>query len=449
MDDIIYEEFDDLSKQDISEVLDKHYKEVYEYVKNDYTIDGFVDRKVKFIKRKELDLGLKKYKDLHYSLEEPHSKNIMSLNHLIVIFAPLDLPEYPLPLFRMHGRNRFTELGNLVKTNTYILRISDSNLISGSYYTSTSNFIDYEEQIQELIKIVANQRRIFADRIVMYGVGRGGTASIIHGLIGGYNVLAVDPIISREPWITSGDIIDCQGMFDFVDYDFSKRIKFLLKENEKKLKDINIITSDSSLYVYPYLLPIANDEFNIINIKLLGNYDDQFEVQNILNGETINLQTAIINDILYDKDIQPVDDISKVKKSATTFDVQPPGANKYWRTYWSPEGLLIRRTQFPLANDNRWLDFKINEPMEKGITYDLELEITAKIANFNIFLHEGEEIERVEVENITYGDERVIYHWKVTPEHKMTHLTLTASWVAPNISFTISDIKIKVSDEKD
>ena len=132
---------------------------------------------------------------------------------------PADAMTSPSAEKRYFGNARWDSLAASIAKNTYILRIADTNLISGSYYQNTSNFPNYEEIIQKLIKKIASENNISPRNIITYGNSRGATGALYHGLLGNYKVVAADPVIDRKAWVERKDM---QHMFDFIDYNMSK-----------------------------------------------------------------------------------------------------------------------------------------------------------------------------------------------------------------------------------
>ena len=84
---------------------------------------------------------------------------------------------------------------NLVK-NVYIMRVMDLNVSHGSHYISTTNYLEYEQHIQQAISHVQSSLKIKENNIVFYGVSKGGTGALFHGSFMDKKVLAVDPILN-------------------------------------------------------------------------------------------------------------------------------------------------------------------------------------------------------------------------------------------------------------
>ncbi|WP_343068987.1 XcbB/CpsF family capsular polysaccharide biosynthesis protein [Listeria portnoyi] len=94
---------------------------------------------------------------------------------------------------------------HLVK-NTIIMRIMDLNLAYGSHYINTFNYSNMESDVQEAIRIVRNTYHISKEDVVLYGGSKGGTGALYHSLLGDYNSVTVDPIISLEQYNQENDL---------------------------------------------------------------------------------------------------------------------------------------------------------------------------------------------------------------------------------------------------
>ena len=71
--------------------------------------------------------------------------------------------------------------------------------------------------------------------------------ALLLGITGNYKTVSVDPVIDREPWVNSADgRIDRQLMFDFVEMDFSNRIKDKMEQSNYELENITVIASEAN-----------------------------------------------------------------------------------------------------------------------------------------------------------------------------------------------------------
>ena len=130
---------------------------------------------------------------------------------------------------------------SICSKNTIILRIADVGFVSGSYYTL------FEQEILDLIEAKKTEFGLKHQDIIFYGNSRGGTGALLLGITGNYKTVSVDPVIDREPWVNSADgRIDRQLMFDFVEMDFSNRIKDKMEQSNYELENITVIASEAN-----------------------------------------------------------------------------------------------------------------------------------------------------------------------------------------------------------
>lgn len=198
----------------------------------------------------------------------------ISINkHLVVMFYPVAPNPNSASLNRYFPSN-FKTLSNYLSKNYSILRIADVGGISGSFYMNTNFNKSNERNIQNLIKDVAEKNGIDRNNIIMYGASKGGTGALYHGILGGYALVSIDPIVDDEHYINLGDLHNVNGIFPD-----SKREKFSdLLLPEKIMSKITIITSHNSEQ-YPYIT-LATDKikdhiclFNNISPKIKTHVD--------------------------------------------------------------------------------------------------------------------------------------------------------------------------------
>ena len=122
--------------------------------------------------------GFDKRGRLRYTIEKPIDPLQFTENHLIVVFpgavgavGALDVDVQS----RMFGKSKFAPLSILSKNigkNTYILRIADTNLISGSYFCNTVTYPDYEADVQALILTIRDKLGIKKENTLLWGESR-------------------------------------------------------------------------------------------------------------------------------------------------------------------------------------------------------------------------------------------------------------------------------------
>ncbi|WP_186171462.1 XcbB/CpsF family capsular polysaccharide biosynthesis protein [Vibrio chagasii] len=138
----------------------------------------------------------KVYKNIFYTIKKP---NINSLDKkLIVVFSSVANRPYDANIDNRNFYENFKSIDKYLPEGTYVLRLSDIGGVVGSFYLNDHFSLEKEANIQELISNVISEIGVSKNNVVLYGVSKGGTGSLYHGILGDYKVVAVDPIISNK-----------------------------------------------------------------------------------------------------------------------------------------------------------------------------------------------------------------------------------------------------------
>ncbi|MCL2677213.1 MAG: XcbB/CpsF family capsular polysaccharide biosynthesis protein, partial [Streptococcaceae bacterium] len=265
----------DKDKGDLSTFVEKdseEYKKLKAIAQEGKTVDGYGNGKYVVIPNEKIFYINDMIKDeelgLWYHFEEPRHQDEELCKKLIVYMPTFNAISSTSAHARFFGAGWFGSLGGYAPANTHIMRISENNLISGSYMMDTKNNPNYEEQIQSLIKKVAKQHEIPETNIVLMGNSRGGTIALLHGLIGNYSVMSSDPIVNRGEWLA--DDKDEQMILDAIPEDFTVRLNKLLKNTKIAKENIKIFTQEKIQITYPYIEKLNQDKFELIK------YDSEF-----------------------------------------------------------------------------------------------------------------------------------------------------------------------------
>lgn len=236
------------------------------------------------------DDAVKLYNDTFYTIEEPNIKG--KKNRLLVVFSSIaDFPMNAMISRRMFFKN-FETINKYIPKNTYILRIADIGGILGSFYMNSNFDPLFEDKIQALIARIVATYNISDEDVLLYGVSKGGTGALYHGILSKYKTVAVDPIVSDEHYLyRCNDQHFVEGVFPS---DKATKFKSLISK-VNSLNNINIICSKNS------------EQYQFINDLLLGrkgmNYY-QFNGNNIkthidVGPQTVGFLTALINALFY------------------------------------------------------------------------------------------------------------------------------------------------------
>lgn len=130
-----------------------------------------------------------------YSLDQPLSG--FAATRLVVVFSPM-AENIRAPYLMRHFEQDFPNIQGHLPVGTAVLRIADIGGVVGGYYMNSHGLPDNEAHVQALIRAVSEKLCLTEDDVVLYGRGKGGSASLYHGLLGGFRVVAIDPVVSDE-----------------------------------------------------------------------------------------------------------------------------------------------------------------------------------------------------------------------------------------------------------
>lgn len=183
---------------------------------------------------------------LVYSITEPLIKN--NNTKLLVIFSSIANIMYTPYLFRYFEQN-YASVQKYICPNTAILRIADIGGVTGAYYLNNKYLPDNEVKIQNLIKNTAE--KIGASNVNLFGVSKGASGALYHGIVGNYNFLSVDPIVDDEYYISKHN--DLHFVIDT--FDISKKDKFqnLINNMNYNNKNNGCIIFSPRSQQFPYI----------------------------------------------------------------------------------------------------------------------------------------------------------------------------------------------------
>lgn len=162
------------------------YEQYIEIIKNDFILIShnrtgysvFMKRGSYHPERIPAYKHLRRHKGLIYTLTAPtpkkHAKNLP--NRLLVLFSHMNGGrgyDSSLAIERLFVQF-FADVQRSLVKNVYVLRLADINISHGSYFVSTDNYPEYEQEIQELIHGIRMRYRIAQEDVVLYGGSKGG-----------------------------------------------------------------------------------------------------------------------------------------------------------------------------------------------------------------------------------------------------------------------------------
>lgn len=235
--------------------------------------------------------GFSRFGSLYYSIDNPPS-GVLPTRLLVVFSSVADFP-YNASILRRCFFKNFANVYKYIPYDTIVVRVSDIGAIVGSFYLNNNFNSAVEHDIQSLLSELYILTGVCKSNTVLYGVSKGGTGALYHGLKTGFNFVAVDPIVSDEYHEDKyGDSHFTKGTFPI-----SKQSKFnALLSNSLDLNSNSgyIITSRSS----PIFSYIKNADFHKY-AKIIDVFHDDIKDHPDVGPNTVNILLMIINAFFY------------------------------------------------------------------------------------------------------------------------------------------------------
>jgi len=230
---------------------------------------------------------------LIYKIEQPLSGH--AVKNLLVIFSSMAGKIYTPSLMR-HFEQNFASVQKYVPAGTAVLRIADLGGVVGAYYMNTHALPNNEDHVQSLVCRTMAMLSIQKKDVVLYGVSKGGTAALLHGIRGGFKVVSVDPILADEHYILEWqDSHFTTGVFPEDKKDrFSRIFSNLPKGN---VPPISIITSERSPQ-YNYIMNAISGDISE-NISLFNSMNPDISKHPDVGPKTLNLAVMLMNSMIY------------------------------------------------------------------------------------------------------------------------------------------------------
>lgn len=216
-------------------------------------------------------------------------------NKLLVVFSSVNSPIYKPHLDRMFTKN-FSSIGKYVAEDTMIMRIADLGGVTGSYYLNSKYLPFNENNIQKLIKEIQFKNKI--KKVVLLGASKGGSAALYHGMKGGYDFVAVDPIVTDDYYFKKFN--DLHFMRNVCMISKQESFEKLLIDHDWQSTKINrvLITSKKSPQ-YEYLSKILFDKY-LGNFSVYINSDPAIKDHPDVSPKSLMTTTSLVNKCLED-----------------------------------------------------------------------------------------------------------------------------------------------------
>jgi len=218
-----------------------------------------------------------KYRDIVYKVEGCDGH----VNNVLICFSSMPLiPDFiSSSVFKRFCVDNYPSINKHLPRGTLIVRIYDINRRVGSFYCNTNNFMDYEEQIQELIEQILVQYPNTS--ACLWGTSKGGTGALKYGQLMNLDFVANDPIIS----LAHGDLDRTRP--SFLD-DFKSDI--LVEPNHAYSKSGTIISSENIVKNFFFSKAFKSDKIKLYNMNLpeITRHDEVLKQSLSLNIAEIN-----------------------------------------------------------------------------------------------------------------------------------------------------------------
>lgn len=168
----------------------------------DYIIDGSFGKTKRLIHRSNFyRSNMKKLHNVWYTEEinEKRLSGVKKPRRILFYFTPMSAPKWAIDNFAEQALpDRFRSLSRSLVKDTLLVRIADVNLTRGSYFMSTVNYPDYEQNLIDFINAKVEEYDVLKENVVFYGFSRGGLGSLYYGKLLDYQVVSVDPVVDAS-----------------------------------------------------------------------------------------------------------------------------------------------------------------------------------------------------------------------------------------------------------
>lgn len=280
-----------------NETVNKDFKRL---MANDYILGEHINGISYFQKRKTFlfsGADYQIYKDLRYGIQSKIDQRSHKEDKMVVIFNHFS-GSFSSRLKERMPNNIWPDIQKSLVKDTYILRIMDYNLSHGSSYINTVNFSDYEDQIQELIVKVMDEKKIRKENVVLWGSSKGATGAFYHAILGDFKAVAIDPILDETWYLENKN--DIHFLDSLWQLDLVPKINNIIDNSEFKFKKFVITNSHFSfnnktltrLSKSNFIFPVDIDMPNAYDHLHVVGYNSKIHSLTLLNA---SLDNAISN----------------------------------------------------------------------------------------------------------------------------------------------------------
>lgn len=218
-----------------------------------------------------------------------------SPKRLLVVFSSIAGRSRTSSLMR-HFEQNFSSVQKYVPAGTAVLRIADFGGVVGGFYLNSYGLPATEPHVQSLIRRMAQSMKVPLDEVVLYGASKGGTASLYHGVLGGYRVVSVDPILADEHYIKQ--FRDSHFTVGVFPKDKCEKFECLSSNvDPATLAPIVVVCSERSPQ-FPYIDSVLREPLKG-HIAFFNSLHPDIKVHPDVSPKTLNIAVMLINMMFY------------------------------------------------------------------------------------------------------------------------------------------------------
>lgn len=253
-----------------NETVNKDFKIL---MANDYILGEHINGISYFQKRKTFPFSgsdFQIYKDLRYGIQSKIDQKSLAEEKMVVIFNHFS-GSFASRVKERMPNNVWPDIQKNLIEGTCILRIMDYNLSHGSGYINTINFLDFEEQVQELIFKIMDEKKIRKENVVLWGSSKGATGAFYHAILGDFKVVAIDPILDEKWYLEKKNDIHFMG--GLRETDLVPKINKIIDSSDFKYKKF-VITNSHFSFNNQTLKRLSKSDFIVpVDIDMPNAYD--------------------------------------------------------------------------------------------------------------------------------------------------------------------------------
>ncbi|WHQ69490.1 XcbB/CpsF family capsular polysaccharide biosynthesis protein [Methylorubrum extorquens] len=220
---------------------------------------------------------------------------------LLVVFSSVsDRPNSP-DMIRYFNQN-FSTIGKFIPRDVGILRLSDIGCMVGAFYMDTLYNPRNESGITKFLDEFIAARGIRKDRVVFYGTSKGGTGAFLHGMKLGVRIVAVDPIVHDQHYLTKmNDAHFVTGVFPEM-----KEARFSRLVRESASPNATCVISSENSPQFQYIEEIIRPLMSGDRLIFLNSKNPSIKDHPDVGPNTVNAAVMMINMSFYDLGLRGV-----------------------------------------------------------------------------------------------------------------------------------------------